>query len=695
MGLFFAFGVPHDEQELNWNPLSLTYLLLTDSSTMASILKSSTHVASIIVFVSISISVLGALLFTGLLVSVFSNFMQRRVEDYQKGRIKYDFSGHIVFIGYDETLPSLVKQCVESEVGKKILVQTNVPSEQVREEIRTLIEDDRLFQNIFFYNGRRDSRKDLSRLDLADAERVFVVGNRQEDFHDELNLNCVKYILEILYEKRRNDNRKPVHVLIEDHTEFSKMLLSWDTALIAQITPFNIYDLWARNALSETNVEDQDYGNVNHVIFGFNQIGSTFGLEAVNVSLDCKRKTVISFVSEDARKEMELFKVRYPELFETIRHRFINFKDEPVVFDNSINEYKHRFALSRRNLEIEFIESTPFNPQLRTYLLERGNRYNIFACTGKNSTDLNIALFLPLELLHESQIFVWQKYGSEFVNRMNAYSNLHPIGMKEPSYNFYKQLKEGLDDPFVSFHNLVDNANIYQFQGNYTMAKLYREKATSYEKELSKTRKVEIANNSFNLGYIYYKLGFRGDSITYYNKALTIFREMNNQDVVSYETDIVLSLNNLGTLYFKEKELAKSKECYLEALDIYLNRARTDKSYLPDVAFVSGSLGTLCFYAGDYDESIEDYNKAIDILGYVSESNPEEYLPLLAIFLYYISKAYYNNKNTQECLNKLNGSLSIWKKLASEYHSSYDNEISNCLKLKEAIGKNIPLKDTR
>ena len=58
MGTFYAFGIPHDEQELNWNPLSLTYLLLTDSSTMASILRSNTHVADIIVVVSITISVL-------------------------------------------------------------------------------------------------------------------------------------------------------------------------------------------------------------------------------------------------------------------------------------------------------------------------------------------------------------------------------------------------------------------------------------------------------------------------------------------------------------------------------------------------------------------------------------------------------------------------------------------------------------
>jgi len=687
MGTFYAFGIPHDEQELNWNPLSLTYLLLTDSSTMASILRSNTHVADIIVVVSITISVLGALLFTGLLVSVFSNFMQRRVEDYQKGRITYEFSGHIVFIGYDEILPSLIKQCLDNEKDKKILVQTKFPSEQVREEIRTLIEDDSLFNNIYFYNGRRDSRKDLSRLDLNDAERIFIIGNRQEDFHDELNLNCLKYILESLSRKKINENRKPIHILIEDHTEFSKMLLSWDTTTTAYVIPFNIYDLWAKNALKETYVKNINNDGVNYVIFGFNQIGSTFGLESINVSLGCKKKTVISFVSEDAQNEMFLFKVRYPALFETIRHSYINFKDKTLVFDNAQNIYKHRCASSQQNIEIEFIESTPFNPQLRTYLLERGRRYNIFACTGKNSTDLNIALFLPYELLPESHIFVWQKHGKEFVDRMNSYSNLHPIGMKEPSYDFYQQLKKGDQDPFIRFQNFVETANIHMFQGNYKEALQYYNRTKELEPKIKATKQVEIANNRYNMGYIYYKLNLPKDAINCFNTALNIFQELNKSDTVSYETDIVLSLNSLGTLYYEEKKYEVSKKMYQKSLEIYNSRSSKDKRYLPDVAHIKCSLAAVYLKTKEKKECIKNLNEAKSIYKDLSLNSHEEDLLNLAIGLYGISKSYYTIGMYPECEDAINGSLSIWRKIASENSGSYENEISDCLEMLSKLEK--------
>ena len=678
MGTFYAFGIPHDEHELNWNPLSLTYLLLTDPSTMASILKSNTHVADIIVIVSITISVLGALLFTGLLVSVFSNFMQRRVEDYQKGRITYEFSGHIVFIGYDEILPSLVKQCTENEKDKKILIQTKAPSEQVREEIRTLIEDDHLFNNIYFYNGRRDSRKDLGRLDLNDAERIFIIGNRQEDFHDELNLNCLRYILESLSKKKINENRKPIHILIEDHTEFSKMLLSWDTTTIACVTPFNIYDLWAKNALKEAYIKNINDG-VNYVIFGNNQIGSTFGLESINVSLDCKKKTVISFVSEDAKNEMFLFKVRYPALFETIRHSFINFKDKTLVFDNSLDNYKHRFASSQHNIEIEFIESTPFNPQLRTYLLERGRRYNIFACTGKNSTDLNIALFLPHELLPESHIFVWQKHGKEFVDRMNSYSNLHPIGMKEPSYDFYQQLKKGDQDPFIRFQNFVETANIYMFQGNYQGAIKYLNRTKELEPKIMTTKQVEIANNRYNMGYIYYKLNFNQPAIECIIYALNIFEKLNKIDSVSYETDIVVSLNSLGTLYYEEKNYEESKKMYLKSLEIYNRRSSIDKSYLIDVAHIKFNLAAVYLKTEEKKDCIKNLNEAKKIYSDLSLKAPEEYLPWLANCLNGISNYYHTIGNYKNCIDAIEESLTIWRQLVSEYSGPYDNEITDCL----------------
>ena len=294
MGSFDAFGIFPKENDLDWNPISLTYLLLTDTSTVSSVLKTQSHVANILAAICIVVSLLGTLLFTGLLVSVFSNFLQRRVEDYEKGRLRYDLSDHIVFIGYDEILPSLVKQCVEFETNKnkKIVVQTKMPSEQVREDIKTLITDDALYRNIIFYNGRRDSVKNLMNLDLERASEIYVIGNSKRDNHDELNLQCLGLIQDIVNSKKdeiQADKRITLHLLIEDHTEYSKMKFLWDNDELLKVSLFNIYAIWAKALINGkygypqmTSEKNTQCEGTNIIIIGMSKYGSSIGIEAIN-----------------------------------------------------------------------------------------------------------------------------------------------------------------------------------------------------------------------------------------------------------------------------------------------------------------------------------------------------------------------------------------------------------------------------
>ena len=54
-------------------------------------------------------ALLGLVFFSGMLISVISNVLERRVEAYQKGETSYKLSNHIVIIGYNNSVPSLVK----------------------------------------------------------------------------------------------------------------------------------------------------------------------------------------------------------------------------------------------------------------------------------------------------------------------------------------------------------------------------------------------------------------------------------------------------------------------------------------------------------------------------------------------------------------------------------------------------------
>lgn len=57
---------------------------------------------------SLLVVVLGLILFCGLLISVISNMLERRVERYREGDIVYPLQNHIVIIGFDNMVPTLI-----------------------------------------------------------------------------------------------------------------------------------------------------------------------------------------------------------------------------------------------------------------------------------------------------------------------------------------------------------------------------------------------------------------------------------------------------------------------------------------------------------------------------------------------------------------------------------------------------------
>ena len=67
---------------------------------------------------SLLVVVLGLILFCGLLISVISNMLERRVERYREGDIVYPLQNHIVIIGFDNMVPTLIQQiCDDTHYG--------------------------------------------------------------------------------------------------------------------------------------------------------------------------------------------------------------------------------------------------------------------------------------------------------------------------------------------------------------------------------------------------------------------------------------------------------------------------------------------------------------------------------------------------------------------------------------------------
>ena len=55
-------------------------------------------------------AILGLVVFSGMLISVLSNILKNRVNNYLKGETNYHFSDHVVILGFNKGLPSLINK---------------------------------------------------------------------------------------------------------------------------------------------------------------------------------------------------------------------------------------------------------------------------------------------------------------------------------------------------------------------------------------------------------------------------------------------------------------------------------------------------------------------------------------------------------------------------------------------------------
>ena len=172
-------------------------------------------------WLAVTVSVVGLILFCGLLISVLSNMLERRVERYREGDISYPMQGHVVVIGFDDMVPMLIRQiCKDRRYANCfILVQSCLPTPEVRSKIHTELgaEDEK---RVVILHARRDSAEDLKKLYTPQARETFLIGERGEHDHDSLNIECLRKIVDI-HKQYKGCAKKTFTVLFEHQTTFA------------------------------------------------------------------------------------------------------------------------------------------------------------------------------------------------------------------------------------------------------------------------------------------------------------------------------------------------------------------------------------------------------------------------------------------------------------------------------------------
>lgn len=470
VSLFFPFEEIPEEDQVMGRFLRMVTLFIDPGAVEK--LRESTHVFGIVV------AICGLLMMTGMFISVLTNMLDVRVDRVRNGETCYNLSNHIVIIGMDNLVPSLVEQICRSDKfqGSYVLVQSTMDAEEVRSRIHNVL-DKNVEPRVIIYRGKRNSKEDLGKLNVTKAKSVFITGESGEDDRDSMNLEAMRIIAEICSHERKNDVTAPLPVAVqfEYQTTFSAFQV---TDLAGQwrehidFYPFNFYESWAKKVfvshcythgnikieyplLDREPITYDSEKTVYLIILGMSRMGVAIGTFAAqllhfpNFCRDHGKKSRITFIDANADREMDFFRNRYRGLFEISSASYKDFsQDSPM---ESIVPPTYFTGKNADFLDIEFefvkgnVESTSIQNYLRDVVKDDNCLTSFFVCLKDPSLNMVVALSLPNEVYENAiPVYVRLKSSEALLTMLNQsgnsgiyskYSHLYPFGMLENCYD--------------------------------------------------------------------------------------------------------------------------------------------------------------------------------------------------------------------------------------------------------------------
>jgi class 3 adenylate cyclase/tetratricopeptide (TPR) repeat protein len=163
-------------------------------------------------------------------------------------------------------------------------------------------------------------------------------------------------------------------------------------------------------------------------------------------------------------------------------------------------------------------------------------------------------------------------------------------------------------EPSIYAHGLKILGSIAYRTGDYDTSLRYRQKALVLWKELNEKR--EIADGNTNVGATYYRKGELDKALEYYREALSITEEM------GYKWGIAQACRNIGLAYRVQGERNRALTYYERGL--LISEEIGNKSGIAAVYFNMGHI----YLSGELDKALEYYKKSLAISEEIGNKAP-------------------------------------------------------------------------
>ena len=422
-------------------------------------------------------SIAGMIFLWGMLIVVFSNMLERRVNKIQNGRVYYRFTNHIVIIGYDNMTIGLIRQLWEKYNGVEIVMLTIQRVPGVRRELLSHLGED-IEKKIIILSGNRTLEEDLKKLHLHNCREIFLLGENEEYDHDSLNIDCLKKIAYILEEKNMA-TRIRCTVLFEYQSTFAifQQLDLDEIKSCIEFVPFNFYETWAQKIFVDGKYQSPDKRDddicyeyldgsgitkdspctVHLVIAGMSRMGVALGVQAShlchfpNFVANRTKKTRITFIDENADREMNFLKGRYLHLFNEITH---SYEDIENPSNNKTWDSEGNFT----DIEWHFIKGQIEHPDIQSKISFWCCQENVFltiaVCFEHPPVAIAAGLYMPYEVYERNiPVLIRQETSHSILSMLKTsprYKNVKAFGMLNNCYDLEKA-----DDPMPMMVNYV------------------------------------------------------------------------------------------------------------------------------------------------------------------------------------------------------------------------------------------------
>lgn len=136
----------------------------------------------------ICISMFGAVLLNGVLISTISNIIERRVETVRTGKATYKkLKGHYVIIGFSDVTANLIRE-LNKESDAPIVLMSSTESDDIRDQLLAQLNREEENQ-VKIYLGNIESTEELKRLNIDRAKEVYILGEEGDYGRNSKTLN--------------------------------------------------------------------------------------------------------------------------------------------------------------------------------------------------------------------------------------------------------------------------------------------------------------------------------------------------------------------------------------------------------------------------------------------------------------------------------------------------------------------------